>query len=107
SSAEKASFTLKSNEETLKSYPFDFMLRISYELKGNAVFVTYEVENTGNQTMYFSIGTHPAFNVPLVDGTSYEDYYLEFEQEENSVRHNLYGNILTDQVPYLESQSKL
>lgn len=107
SSAHKASFVLRSNEETLKSYPFNFLLRISYELIDNTIQVTYEVENSGSETMYFSIGTHPAFNVPLVEGTSYEDYYLEFEQEEDSNRHNLNGNILTDQVPYLQKQSKL
>lgn len=106
-SSEKVSFVLKSDNETIKSYPFNFLLRISYELIGNTVQVTYEVENAGAETMYFSIGTHPAFNVPLVDGTSYEDYYLEFEQEEDSERHNLNGNILTDRVPYLQKQTKL
>ena len=30
--------------------------------------------------MYFSVGGHPAFNAPLNEGESYEDYYLEFDR---------------------------
>ncbi|EAE2096941.1 aldose 1-epimerase family protein, partial [Listeria monocytogenes] len=45
--------------------------------------VSYEVENTDNKRIYFSIGAHPAFNLPLTDGTTFEDYYLDFGTEEN------------------------
>ena len=103
----KASFTLKSTKETLKSFPFDFLLRITYALEADRTIVTYEVENTSAESMYFSIGTHPAFNVPLIEGTAYSDYFLEFEKEENSVRHTLNGNILNGTVPYLQNQNKL
>jgi galactose mutarotase-like enzyme len=65
------------------------------------------VENPSNETLYFSLGTHPAFNIPLVEGTVYTDYYLQFQQAENSVRHTLDGNILASTTPYLENQDKL
>jgi galactose mutarotase-like enzyme len=107
SSKESASFVLRSNDDTLKSYPFSFVLKISYKLEANRITVTYEVENPSVQTMYFSIGTHPAFNVPLIEGTSYNDYFLEFEQPEDSLRHTLDGNILNSTVPYLQNQSRL
>ena len=106
-SATSASFILKSSETTLQSYPFEFLLRISYKLESSKVTVTYEVENPSHETMYFSIGTHPAFNIPLVEGTVYTDYYLQFQQPENSVRHTLDGNLLTSTTPYLENQDKL
>ena len=59
------SFELKSNENTLKKYPFQFVLQIKYELKENSVNVTWSVKNTNDTDMYFSIGGHPAFNCDL------------------------------------------
>jgi len=104
---DQVSFVLKNSEKTFKSYPFSFLLRISYTLVENKIVVSYEVENPGEETMYFSIGTHPAFNIPLTKGTVYEDYYLEFSEIENSARQNLNGNILRGQTPYFQSQKKL
>ncbi|HEM2350951.1 TPA: aldose 1-epimerase family protein, partial [Listeria monocytogenes] len=54
-----------------------------YTIEKNTVAVSYEVENTDNKRIYFSIGAHPAFNLPLTDGTTFEDYYLDFGTEEN------------------------
>ena len=39
---------------------------------------TYQVENHDGKTMYFGIGGHPGFLVPMEDGLNFEDYYLEF-----------------------------
>ena len=33
--------------------------------------------------MYFSVGAHPAFNIPLTNGTTYNDWFLEFSANEN------------------------
>ena len=46
----KESITLRydSNEETLAQYPFSFIYRITYALKGNVMHVTNEVENLGS-----------------------------------------------------------
>lgn len=62
-------YVLKSSDETLKIYPFLFELKIKYVLKNNVVSVWWEVKNTDNKEMYFSIGAHPAFN--LKDGKNY------------------------------------
>ena len=59
------SFVLKSNEETKAKYPFDFILRIGYELKGEELKVKWEVENPADEKLEFSIGAHPAFNCDL------------------------------------------
>lgn len=72
-----ATFLLKSTEETLKNYPFHFELRLSYQLIGQELTVGYEVSTTSDE-MYFSIGGHPAFNIPLVEGSKFGDYYLHF-----------------------------
>ncbi|WP_207940889.1 hypothetical protein DOK78_001566 [Enterococcus sp. DIV2402] len=71
------SFILEDTPETKKVYPFDFKLVLSYELGGDGIVVKYRVENPTGEEMYFSIGGHPAFNVPLEEGLSFEDYFLE------------------------------
>jgi len=80
------SFLLHSNEDTLKVYPFTFEFRLVYELYANLLSVTYHVTNLGENDMYFSVGGHPAFALPIEEGLSYQDYYLEFEEEENLKR---------------------
>ncbi|AFK04673.1 Aldose 1-epimerase [Emticicia oligotrophica DSM 17448] len=97
------SFLLRSNEETLKVYPFEFELRLVYELYANLLSVTYHVTNVGEKDMYFSIGGHPAFNVPLEKGLNYDDFHLEFETEEAFMRWPLSekGLILEEPVALL------
>lgn len=77
-------FVLNSNESTKERYPFDFQLKIIYQLDERTIKLTYEVENTGKEEMYFSIGGHPAFNCPLLEGETLEDYYIEFEVKEKA-----------------------
>ncbi|MFN3404594.1 MAG: aldose 1-epimerase family protein [Cytophagaceae bacterium] len=80
-------YCLKSSEQTKKLYPYDFELYISYSLNGNKLIVSYEVKNTDDKAIYFSIGAHPGFRCPLEEKESFNDYYLEFEKKENAVRH--------------------
>ncbi|WP_072524214.1 aldose 1-epimerase family protein [Clostridium sp. Marseille-P3244] len=75
--ADQASFLFVSNEETRKVYPFDFELIITYVLDNNTLKVTWEVRNTGEETMYFTIGGHPAFCFAGEKETK-EDYLLYF-----------------------------
>ena len=81
--SDRATFLLESNESTLKRYPFPFRLEIGYELEDAGIKVMWKVLNIGNETMYFTIGGHPAFNVPVLDGTKFTDYYLYFEGKDS------------------------
>ena len=36
--------------------------------------------------MYFAVGGHPGFNVPMEEGLSFTDYYLEFDEEAHPYR---------------------
>lgn len=58
----RVTYELHSSEATKELYPADFVLKISYELIGNSVKVTWQVVNNGEQDMHFQIGAHPAFN---------------------------------------------
>lgn len=91
-SSSELHYLLCSNEVTKQMYPFDFEFRISYSLQRSALHVSYDVRNTGESEMFFSVGAHPAFKVPLVPGTEYNDYYLEFEEEETAKRHIINGD---------------
>ena len=73
-------YVLKSNEETLAKYPFEFELEITHRIEENKVFVEWKVTNPSkSEPLYFSIGAHPAFNVPVLPGTAKDDYYVFFE----------------------------
>ena len=73
---------LNSNEKTKVNYPFEFSLILYYELKENEIVVGWKVINKDNKEMYFSIGGHPAFNVPLKDENR-SDCYLYFKDVNN------------------------
>jgi galactose mutarotase-like enzyme len=86
----KAAYKLSFSKDTLAMYPFKFNFFITYTLTDNRLQVEYKVENIDDQTIYFSVGTHPAFNCPLDNKTNFEDYFIEFESAENLQR--LYMN---------------
>jgi len=102
-------FSFKSNEQTKASYPFDFVFSVKYSLQENKLQVTFIVENTGVENLLFSVGAHPAFAVPLVGGTKYEDYYLRFSQNEDANRWplSLKGLIEANPIPLLKNENKL
>ena len=77
---------LNADEKTLECYPFNFTLKITYRLDSSSVGIGFEVTNIDEKDMPFAIGGHPGFNVPLEEGLSFEDYYLEFDSEASPSR---------------------
>ena len=106
---DSASFLIEADEETIKVYPFQFRFIVKYHLNNNQLICTYEVENTGTEEMFFSVGAHPAFKVPLTTDTKYNDWYLEFEKTENTAIWPLSadGLIEANSTPYLINTNKL
>lgn len=72
---------LSFSEETLKIYPFKFDFDITFTLQNKTLTVSHKVTNLDIKRIFFSLGGHPAFNVPLYEGETYEDYLLEFDQK--------------------------
>ena len=76
-------FELVDSPETREVYPYSFRLNMTYALTGPASLTqTFRVENTGDVVLPFSVGGHPAFNVPA-PGTANErfcDYEIAFAE---------------------------
>ena len=74
--------SLTADEETKKSYPFDFSLMVSYRLEDCTLTTGFTVMNMGSEPMPFAIGGHPAFNCPILEGEKFESYSVIFEKPE-------------------------
>ncbi len=85
-SPEAMTFQLSSDAATRQQYPRDFSFHIHYRLEDSALAVEYEVENRDSKPMYFGLGGHPGFRVPLEQGLSFEDYRLRFSQSGTPIR---------------------
>ena len=82
-------FKLMSDESTLQKYPFAFTLIIGYILEDDRVVVSWRVDNTNDETMYFSIGAHPAFNCDL------DTYTLRFTKGDEAL-DSIVSNVIDD-----------
>ncbi|WP_411272973.1 aldose 1-epimerase family protein [Daejeonella sp.] len=104
-----AKFSLSHSDITSKSYPFKFSFQVLFDLFDAELRISYKVINQDENAIYFSVGAHPAFNIPFFKGESYNDYYIEFEQEEELVQHLLseegFFNGLTE--PVIQSSKKI
>ena len=93
-------FKLDADETTKALYPFDFTLKIGYELRESSVKVSWTVENKDSKQMYFSIGAHPAFNCPKLDtdDINFDGYMIDLGIKANSIKSGLIGSkgTLTD-----------
>jgi len=107
--AEALVFTLKSSQKTKENYPFDFEFQIIYTLLENKLGISYRTINTGNSDMYFSVGAHPAFHIPFIPDTHFEDYFLAFSENENAgiFPLNEDGLLKENKIPFLANENKI
>lgn len=75
-------YVLKSNNQTLQKFPFEFELYITYRVKDNEIITKYTVINKDKKEMIFGIGGHPAFICDYSSG----NYEIEFEKKENQIK---------------------
>lgn len=75
-------YELASSEQTRAAYPYDFRLSMTYAVSGGRLVQTFEVDNTGDAALPFTLGGHPAFNVPAPGcaGEAFSDYRLVFPE---------------------------
>lgn len=81
---------LVQNHLTKLIYPFKFDFCVAFSLNGGKLDMEYIVNNTSDtEEMYFNTGAHEGYK--LLDGTSIDEHYIEFEKVEK-----LEQKILTD-----------
>ncbi len=106
----KLRFELTASEETLKLYPFHFSLQITYVLTGNNLITEYNIFNPDNKDLYFSVGAHPAFNCPLLQNESFDDYNLIFPSKTKLTINTLNDGLIkatTQTIPLIENNLKI
>ena len=89
-------FLLKSNEETKALYPYDFELYINFELIDDMLQQTYKVVNTSEkETMYYGVGGHTGFNIPMEENENSNDYFVEFGENQPHIMEMTETSCLT------------
>ena len=71
---------------TIKVYPYEFGLNVSYFLNDDMINVVWTVRNMGKEEMHFQIGGHPAFNLPDVGEGDKVEGTLLFDNEQPLTR---------------------
>lgn len=79
--ADHITHRLLPNDRTRAIYPFEFELQVTHRLDPEdprRLQVEWLVSNHGADTMYYSIGGHPGFTVPVQSSEEREEYFIEF-----------------------------
>ncbi len=92
-------FILSSNADTFKIFPFEFDFLVEYSLIKTTLNVVYKVVCKSDE-MFFSVGAHPAFKIPLQNSEKYSDYYLEFSEAEVTQRWKLKSGLIDEPVDF-------
>lgn len=88
----KAIFQLCSSDQTRAVYPFEFDFRIEYQLFNNQLQTAYTIRNWGNEELYYNVGAHPAFAIPL----EFSDYQLFFSADSELTAYALSADLISD-----------
>ncbi|MGG3467063.1 aldose 1-epimerase family protein [Neobacillus pocheonensis] len=76
--ASDVALVFESAGQFIHIFPYEFKAIIRYKLKEDTLIVQWKIVNENKEEMYFSIGAHPAFRIPLVENETIEDYSLNF-----------------------------
>lgn len=86
--ADRISLTLRADDDTRRSYPFDFEFTVSYTLDGDRLIQSALVRNIGDETMYMAYGAHPGFALGD-DMGKLSDCYIDFGEQSEPLRIGL------------------
>jgi len=88
-------FSLISDEDTLRIYPFRFELVVEYYLRDNKLTTSYVIRNNHDDILPFSIGGHPAFNWPLNPAIEKSSHYVKFSSDESQDIRQLNSGLMS------------
>ncbi len=98
-----ATFLLSSKTYKDAGYPFNYELRIVYELSGETLNVYYKIKNLDSNEMYFSIGAHEGYQLK----NDITDYSVIFEADDELSRYMVDGNLVsynTQKLPFSDKK---
>lgn len=96
-------FYIETTEERFKLFPFDFRFYITYKIRNGVLEIFYTVKNLGNDTMYFSVGSHEAYACP----EGIESYRIEFEEEEKLESLVIEDNLIRSHTVLISEGTKV
>jgi len=101
--SDSCTFSLTDSQETLRVYPWSFELQVKFVIEQSLLTITYEVMNRDSHTMFFNLGSHPAFNLSAYAGgtssdgqdnknVSLTDFTVVFSESETLERYQVLSN---------------
>ncbi|MCW3777338.1 aldose 1-epimerase family protein [Levilactobacillus namurensis] len=97
-SATALTLQLQADAQSREKYPFAFKLTVHYTLVDHGLQVAATIQNQGTQTMPWSFGAHPGFNLPLGQAAAdFTDYQVTVAPKQVYQRVPLVG-------PYSDTQ---
>jgi galactose mutarotase-like enzyme len=91
------SLSLQDSEVTHAQYPFAFALDVTFVVHETQLIVTFKITNRDDQVMPVSVGAHPAFNWPLVDGIDKQSHTVVFAEAETAPVRRVTDGLLRPQ----------
>lgn len=83
---------LRSNNETLKHFPWAFELTAEYRLEASKARILWKVQNNDSTLMYFQIGAHPAFYLRDYSPSDPVHGYVIFHNELLELNNHTFDN---------------
>ncbi|PAE08524.1 aldose epimerase [Terribacillus saccharophilus] len=112
---DSVTFAIESNGEYQDVYPYEFRVEIRYRLEADQLHVDWKVNSLEKEdAMYFSIGAHPAFRIPLQSGEHAADYKLHLKpvQDKQVTTYELVDGLIQEKeqpavLPVMSIQAAL
>ncbi len=88
------SFQLTHTPQTQAVYPFAFTLTVTYSLKGHVLTKTHRVLNRSSRDMFYELGAHDGFRVPVGEGLTMADYAIRLPGLERVAFYGMDENLM-------------
>lgn len=86
---------IKSNEQTLEGYPFDFEFRAVFTLEGRKLLVEFITTNKTDGEMYYSVGSHEGYAI----SGGVENYSIVLDEKETLLKYEVLPSGVISEIP--------
>ncbi|HEX3348871.1 MAG TPA: aldose 1-epimerase family protein [Acetobacteraceae bacterium] len=83
------------DDATRAIYPFAFRFEVAYAIESGGLTATFTINNPADTVLPASMGAHPAFRWPLLDGIPKDAHALTFEHDEPGPLRGVSDGLLT------------